>query len=73
MEYSLYKTLANKYQISMSKAIAKFRVNGKIGMKYKISKGMRRRYFYDNGFKRQKVGNSDSNIDLYLNTQMFRA
>lgn len=52
MEYSMYKTLASKYKTTVKKICRKYRINGKFGIKYKIKKGWKIRYLYDEGFKR---------------------
>lgn len=54
MEYSMYKTFARKYRISMKQAIAKFSVDGKFRVPYGTKSGTRHCYFYDGGFKRKK-------------------
>ena len=53
MEYSMYKTFAAKYKISMRKAINKYKKDGHFGVEYKTKTGVKRLLFYNKGFKRQ--------------------
>lgn len=53
MEYSMYKTFAHKYRISMSQAIRKLSINGKFCIPYKTKQGQKYCYFYDGGFRRK--------------------
>ena len=52
MEYSMYKTLAEKYKSNISKIKRKFNINGKFGIVYDTKKKQKTMYFYDEGFKR---------------------
>jgi len=55
MEYSMYKTFANKYRTTVGKVIKKFRLNKTFAVFYTNKKGERRsRIFYNAGFKRKK-------------------
>ena len=63
MEYSMYKTLANKYKSTIPKIIRKFSINGEFGVNYKTIKGSKTRFFYNNGFKRQVPAGSEISYD----------
>ena len=57
MRYSLYKTLARKYNSSLRKIIRKYTDNNVFSIPYKDSKGNdKRRILYHDGFKRKTVG-----------------
>lgn len=56
MEYSMYKTYANKYRTTMRKAIRKFQRNGHFTVTYQNRKGkIINRVLYHGGFKRKKI------------------
>ena len=55
MEYSMYKTFARKYRISMKKAIDKYRRNGEFVVDYYTKKGQKQCVFYNKGFRKQTV------------------
>jgi group II intron reverse transcriptase/maturase len=63
MEYSMYKTFANKYKSSVKKIIRKFNINGHFGVKYETSKGKKVSLFYKDGFKKQTHLTKDGTID----------
>lgn len=54
IEYSMYKTLAQKYKSNISSIKKKFNINGKFGIMYNTKKEQKTLYFYDDGFKRCK-------------------
>ena len=54
MEYSLYKTFAAKFDISVQAAIRKFSVNGNFGVQYNTKKGVKRSIFYNEGFRKKE-------------------
>ena len=54
MEYSMYKTFAAKYRITMTKAKLKFTKNKEFKVPYKTKNGMKYAIFYNNGFRRVK-------------------
>lgn len=57
MKYSLYKTLARKYNSSLRKIIRKYTKDKVFSIPYKDSKGNeKRRILYHDGFKRKTVG-----------------
>lgn len=61
MEYSMYKTFARKYQLSVPKICDKYIVNKMFTVFYKNKKGEQKmRTFYSDGFKKRK--------DRYLST-----
>lgn len=56
MEYSMYKTYANKFRSSISKVIQQFTHNKVFTIPYEDKKGkIKYRYFYHDGFKRKTV------------------
>jgi hypothetical protein len=55
MEYSMYKTFAGKYRISMKKVIDKYRRNGEFVVDYQTKKGKKQCIFYNKGFRKQTV------------------
>lgn len=54
MEYSMYKTLAAKYRITMTKAKLKFTKNREFKVPYKTKNGTKYAIFYNSGFRRVK-------------------
>lgn len=64
MEYSMYKTLANKYKTSVRKINAKFRINGHFGVRYDTKKGPKVAFFYSAGFKKVQSEEYDPKLDL---------
>ncbi len=50
MEYSMYKTFAGKYSITMTKAKLKYRKNGVFSVPYSNKSGEKRIVFYNEGF-----------------------
>ncbi|WP_081717932.1 HNH endonuclease [Paenibacillus sp. MAEPY2] len=64
MEYSMYKTFANKYKTSVRKINAEFRINGHFGVRYDTKKGSKVAFFYSAGFKKGQSEESDSKVDL---------
>lgn len=63
MEYSMYRTLANKYKSSIRKINKKYRIDGKFGIRYSTKSGMKVCYFYDGGFKKSKDIIRNSEVD----------
>ena len=63
MEYSMYKTLAGKYRITMTKAKLKFRKNGVFSFAYHNESGEKTVSFHNEGFRRVKFA-LGSFIDL---------
>ena len=70
MEYSMYKTYANKYRTTVGNIKDKLRLGKNLfGVKYKNSKGEEKvRIFYNEGFARKKEININKNIDNIPNT-----
>lgn len=64
MEYSMYKTLANKYKTSVRKINAKFRINGHFGVRYDTKKGPKVAFFYSAGFKKVQSEECNPKLDL---------
>ncbi|MGM0788900.1 group II intron reverse transcriptase/maturase [Bacillus infantis] len=71
MEYSLYKTLANKYKTTISKIITKNLINGDFGIRYKTRDGWKIRYFYKEGFKWDNKRPSTQEIDTMPYTVQY--
>ena len=68
MEYSLYKTIAQKLNLTMVQAKLKFLRDKKFVVPFKDAKGSTKyRIFYDGGFKR-KTAYRDSLVDIIPNT-----
>ncbi|KAA6310139.1 hypothetical protein EZS27_038505, partial [termite gut metagenome] len=68
MEYSLYKTIAQKLNLTMVQAKLKFLLDKKFIVPFKDTKGSTKyRIFYDGGFKR-KTAYRDSLVDIIPNT-----
>jgi hypothetical protein len=55
MEYSMYKTFAGKFSISMAKAKTKYMHNGVFGVDYMTKSGARKVSLYKGGFPRVKA------------------
>lgn len=71
MQYSLFKTYAAKYRISMKKAFAKFRIGKNFGVRFTDKKGnSKTRLFYHDGFARQP-GLNGSTVDNIPRTLMY--
>lgn len=69
MQYSMYKTFANKYKCSVKKIINKFSINGHFAVKYETAKGNKVSYFYKDGFKKQQIPSTLYDIDLFSRTR----
>jgi group II intron reverse transcriptase/maturase len=69
MKYSMYKTIAGKYKSSISKILRKYNCNGVFTVTFETNKGVQQRTLYSQGFKRQKYGRSDPEIDILPNEQ----
>ncbi|MRX56884.1 group II intron reverse transcriptase/maturase [Bacillus idriensis] len=63
MEYSMYKTFANKYKSSVKKIINKFRLNGHFGVRYDTISGKKVSYFYKDGFRKKNLVYKTKEID----------
>ncbi len=71
MQYSLFKTYAAKYRISMRKAFAKFRIGKYFGVRFSDKKGKSKtRLFYHDGFARQS-GLDKGTVDNIPSTVMY--
>jgi group II intron reverse transcriptase/maturase len=64
MEFSMYKTYANKYRTTVQKVILKYNVNGEFGVRYKTKDGQKIRFFFNEGFKRQEFNPYEHNPKL---------
>lgn len=67
MEYSMYKTYANKYKLSVAKVKGKYRRNKDFAIRYETPKGVTYRHFYNEGFKRNTKGIKDIKLDEKFN------
>jgi group II intron reverse transcriptase/maturase len=66
MEYSMYKTYANKYRTTMTKIIRKYKRDGKFLIPYETKAGMKQCEFYSKGFKRiKKAGLEIDTLPVY--------
>jgi hypothetical protein len=63
MEYSMYKTFANKYKSSVKKIISKFSINGHFGVRYDTISGKKVSYFYKDGFRKKNLVYKSKEID----------
>lgn len=71
MQYSLFKTYAAKYRISMKKAFAKFRIGKNYGVRFTDKKGKSKtRLFYHDGFARLS-GLNNGTVDNIPRTVMY--
>ncbi|MBG9747812.1 maturase [Bacillus thuringiensis] len=73
MEYSLYKTLGNKYKISIPKVKKKFWHEGSFGIKYKTKSGTKIAKLYNEGFKRNLMVSKKENTDDMPNEMIFQS
>ena len=64
MEYSLYKTVAAKFKITMTKAKKKYTKNKVYSAPYDASGGTKYAVFYNKGFVRDKTPIYDNNVDV---------
>ncbi len=59
MKYSMIKTYANKYRSTVSKIIAKYKINGKFGIRYETKDGLKIAYFMEQRMeKNSEIKNS---------------
>ena len=72
MQYSMFKTLANKYKTSKTAIIKKMRIGKDFGVKYQSAGKERTALFYNGGFKRKKV-QFQANYDIIPNTAKYGA
>jgi group II intron reverse transcriptase/maturase len=72
MRYSMLKTYGNKYKCSVKQIVKKYQVNGEFAINFHTKSGMKARYFYNNGFKKQSYDVSPNlEVDTYPNTYVF--
>ncbi len=71
MQYSMFKTFATKYRLSMRRTIKKLRISKNFGVHFTTKKGnVKTRMFYHDGFAREKKS-GDFTVDLIPNTVRF--
>lgn len=74
MEYSMYKTFANKYKTSVAKIIKKHKVNGEFTIRYQTRRGVKSAHLYNKGFKRIKgLCRNHMKLDRLPNTHMYHS
>ncbi|MCA1064618.1 reverse transcriptase domain-containing protein (plasmid) [Rossellomorea sp. AcN35-11] len=73
LEYSMYKTFANKYKSSVRKVVRKHKIGNEFGIRYKTKEGDKIRFFYNAGFKRNLVPATSTNVELVPNTNLYQA
>lgn len=71
VEYSMYKTFANKYKMSMAQVIDKFSVNGIFTIKYETKKGIKQKRLICS-FVRKDKAEYNSTVDTVPNTQIYK-
>ncbi|MED1472709.1 reverse transcriptase/maturase family protein [Bacillus salipaludis] len=72
MEYSMYKTFANKYKSTIGKIKGKYCKNGIFTVRYETKKGQKERAFYNEGFKRDAtVGKNHMTVDIEADTNKY--
>ena len=69
----MYKTLGNKYKISIPKVKKKFWHEGSFGIKYETKSGMKVARLYNEGFKRNLMVSKKSNTDDMPNDMIFQS
>ena len=69
MEYSMYKTFANKYKSSVRKIHRKYSINGQFGVRYKTANGSKISFFYKDGFKKQLLPSNKQEVDVISKTR----
>lgn len=71
-EYSMYKTFALKYRITMTQAKLKFTINGEFKVPYETKSGIKYATFYNNGFTKSKKP-MEANEDIIPNyAELYR-
>ena len=71
MQYSMYKTFAQKYRTKVPKILNKYKRNGHFSVRYRLKNGtVKERTFYHDGF-RKKTTMSYGNIDKLPNTTYY--
>jgi Type II intron maturase. len=66
MFYSMLKTLARKYKSSVKKIRKKYDINGEFGIAYNSKDTDRAIVYYNGGFRRQKLVQIESNLDIRI-------
>lgn len=67
MEYSMYRTFCLKYRTRIGKLKRKYCINGKFAVRYKTKTENKVLFFYNNGFKRQKLPDIRASVDSLPN------
>lgn len=71
MEYSMYKTFARKYRISVRQVTDKYKINGKFAVKYMTKKGEKIRFFFNESFSKHENPLTDPDVDKEPNTLIY--
>lgn len=73
MQYSMFKTFATKYRMSVKKVTKKFRIGKNFGVHYKDKRGKTKtRLFYNDGYARKKAS-FEPTTDIIPKTIMYSA
>lgn len=70
MKYSMIKTYASKYKSTVSKIITKFKINGKLGIRYKTKDGPKIAYFTEQRMEKNSEIKKQS-VDIIENTLLY--
>ncbi|MGG7618996.1 reverse transcriptase domain-containing protein [Bacillus coreaensis] len=70
MKYSMIKTYASKYQSTVSKIITKFKINGKLGIRYITKDGPKIAYFTEQRMEKNSEIKKQS-VDIIENTLLY--
>ena len=73
MRYSLFKTLAAKYQSSIAKILRKYKQNREFVIPYETKHGTNYRLLYNEGLPQKKLTNKSSKIDSLPDTIIYKA
>ena len=63
MKFSMFKTFGGKYKLHISQVRKKYGYQ-KFGVKYPSKDGEKTMYFYDGGFKKQRMGIETADVDI---------
>lgn len=72
MRYSLFKTLAAKYRVTMPKIISKYKHNGEFIIPYETKHGTNYRLLYNKGFPKKKIPNKSQEVDSLPNVMIYK-
>ncbi|KAA9011043.1 reverse transcriptase/maturase family protein [Niallia endozanthoxylica] len=72
MEYSMYKTFANKYKSKISSITKKYNSNGHFAISYQTKKGQRTAFFFKDSMTRQNKPDLNSKIDYLPQLEKYK-